>query len=98
MFGDDEEEGGVAPVRTPDQYNYTNLLGDDDQMTAYNQSQDINCCEMVCGRPSANEPKCNIICCKISKRVLKNMLMFTVVLLIYGLFLSLIMGNRSKQL
>ena len=27
MFGDEEE--GVAPVRTPDQYNYQALLGDD---------------------------------------------------------------------
>ena len=92
MFGD-EEEGGVI-VRTPDQYNYTTLLGDEDS-SMYDQ-RSLNCCELLCGRPSTNEPKCSLICCSISKRVLKNIVMFAVVLAVYVFFLSVIMGNRSK--
>ena len=94
MFGD-EEEGG-APVRTPDQYNYSTLVGGDDDSAMYDQ-RGMNCCEMLCGRPSVNEPKCSVLCCRVSKRVLKNMVMFAIVLVAYVLFLSLIMGNRSKS-
>ena len=71
-------------------------MGADDSM-AFDNRHDVNCCEMICGRPSDTEPKCNMLFCNVSKRILKNMLMFMVVLLVYALFLSLIMGNRSRK-
>jgi len=61
---------------------------------AYDGSS-VSCCQLICGRPSTDEPKLNLICCNVSKRVVKNMIMFVVVLLVYMFFLSLIMNNKS---
>ena len=88
MFGDDLETGSV---RTADQYNYEALVGEDSMM----YDRQPSCCEMICGTPSTDEPKVNLICCNISKRVIKNMIMFAVVLLVYIFLLSIIMGNRT---
>lgn len=54
-----------------------------------------SCCEIICGRPRTDEPKVNLVCCSLSKRVLKNMVMFVIVLLVYMFFLSLMMGGQK---
>ena len=56
-----------------------------------------SCCEIICGRPRVDEPKLNLLCCHISKRVVKNIFMFVVVLMVYIFFLSIIMGQSRKQ-
>ena len=68
------------------------LVGDDS--VTYDRSP--SCCELICGTPSIDEPKLSLGCCNVSKRLIKNAVMFLVVLLIYIFFLSIIMGNRSS--
>ena len=91
MFGDEEE----ASVRAADPMYYDTLVGGADDSISYDRR--ASCCELICGRPRLDEPKCNLLVCNVSRRVLKNMLLFLSILLIYILFLSLIMGNRSKK-
>jgi len=90
MFGDEEE----GSVRAPDLMYYDTLVGGDES-TGHDHS--VSCCEVLCGRPRANEPKCNLLLCNVSRRVLKNMAMFVVVLILYILFLSVIMDGNRKQ-
>lgn len=58
-------------------------------------TENPSCMEILCGRPSTDEPQVNLLFCNVSKRVLKNMVMFAIVLAMYIFFLSIIMGKRS---
>lgn len=93
MFGD--EEG--SSVRTADQYNYEALVGGQADHDSLSFDQNVSCCELICGRPRLDEPKVNLLCCQVSKRLLKNIVMFVFVLFVYIFFLSMIMGNRGKK-
>ena len=93
MFGADEENQNES-VRTADNYNYDMLVGGpNDSIDMHGNGQ--SCCELICGRPHIDEPKVSLVCCSMSKRVIKNAVMFVVVLLIYIFFLSLIMGSKK---
>ena len=88
MFGDEED---MTSVRTADHYNYEALVDGNSGIMDHRPS----CCEVLCGRPRLDEPKVNLICCNVSKRVVKNVVMFTVVLLVYIFFLSMMTSSRS---
>ena len=64
-------------------------------MDAMGGSRGVSCCEVIFGRPSANEAKFNCLFCRVSKRVVKNFLMILAVLLLYCFFLSFIMGKEK---
>lgn len=59
-------------------------------------SERPTCCSLICGIPTPDEPKVNFICFRISRRVIKNVLMFVIVLVFYMLFLSFIMGGSRS--
>lgn len=87
MFGEEE----LPSVRSADRYNYDTLVGGATDSTSFDER--ASCCEIICGRPQVDEPKLNLLCCSLSKRVVKNMVMFVIVILVYMFFLSLMMGG-----
>ena len=100
IFGDAADQemamSSGGSVRGADQYNYDTLVGGpESSMDMIDQGGHISCCELICGRPSTDEPKFNLICCRVSKRVVKNILMIVTVLLLYCFFLTFIMGGKQ---
>ena len=88
MFGDEDEPS----VRAADPMYFDTIIGGDE---SFSYDQNVSCCELICGRPRVDEPKCNLLICNVSRRVLKNMLLFLGLLFVYVIFLSFIMGNRG---
>ena len=88
-----------ASVRTADRFNYDMLVANTEGGSIFGGDQELSCTELLCGMAREDEPKLNMGCCTVSKRVVKNMVMFTVVLIIYIFLLALITGknNHSNQ-
>lgn len=60
-------------------------------------SAGLSCCEVICGRPRSDEPKFNLGCCRISKRVVKNFFTILAVLILYCFFLTMLMGKGTSS-
>ena len=99
VVADPEVQMSAGSIRQADTYNYDTLVGGhmDSTMEAMEGGASTSCCEVICGRPSADEPKFNFFLCRVSKRVVKNFIMILAVLLLYCFFLSFIMGKGSRS-
>lgn len=86
-----DEEGTQRSLRSADQYNVDMMLGEDESQVQ------PSLCELIFGRPSEDEPKLNCGCMRVSKRVIKNVVLFTVVIAVYVFFLSIITGGRVSK-
>ena len=71
--------------RQADNYNYDMLMGENGEN--HDSTVPSSCCHFLCGTPSVDEPKINMLCCKPTRRVVKNLFLFLLVLLIYIFFL-----------
>ena len=97
-FDEEMAMSSTGSVRGADRYNYDTLVGGpDNSMDMIEGGGGLSCCEIICGRPSTDEPKLNLLCCRVSKRVMKNVVMILAVLALYCFFLSFIMGNKTTQ-
>lgn len=80
----------AGSIRRADQYQYDNLMADNSDGGDGGDegvSERRTCCNLICGVPAPDEAKVNCFCFRISKRVIKNVLMFVIVLAIYMMFL-----------
>ena len=92
MMGNDDE---CMSVRTADRFNYDMMVTEG---SAYHGGeQELSCIELLCGTARDDEPKLSLICCTVSKRVVKNIVMFITVLMIYCFLLSVITSKQNKN-
>ena len=61
--------------------------------SCYSDQYELSCTELLCGAATDNEPRINLVCFDVSKRVVKNMAMFVFVLLVYCFILGIITGK-----
>ena len=91
MFDEDNQS-----VRSADQYYQDQMVGGVDDMAYYEELRArTGCCSFLCGTPTPGEPKISLGCFSVSKRVLKNIFMFLLVLVAYCTFLYFMMSERK---